>query len=150
MDETLYAIQAAIDRVGANAWSSIRFPDSRRPLRRPTRKIFRSRCTDCLGRSPGVGITILLTVEVTEPYGDMRFTPHPVSFLTHDIILQRYFELGGELHSFLTIIKTRARNHSRDMREYKVTSRGLVIGKRLSELAGLITAVPRNRESPDQ
>jgi circadian clock protein KaiC len=89
-------------------------------------------------------------VEVTEPYNDMRFTPHPISFLTHDIVLQRYFELDGELRTFLTVIKTRARGHSRDMREYKVTSNGIVVGERLRELKGLITAVPQARDTDDR
>jgi circadian clock protein KaiC len=89
-------------------------------------------------------------VEVTEPYNDMRFTPHPISFLTHDIVLQRYFELDGELRTFLTVIKTRARGHSRDMREYKVTSNGIVVGERLSYLQGLITAVPQTRDTHDR
>ena len=103
-----------------------------------------------LGALTGVGVTILLTVEVTEPYNDMRFTPHPISFLTHDIVLQRYFELRGELRSFLTVIKTRARGHSRELREYQVTSKGLVVGDRLTQLTGLITAVPETRGTDDQ
>jgi circadian clock protein KaiC len=84
----------------------------------------------------------LLTVEVTESYNEMRFSPHPISFLTHDIVLQRYFEIDGELRTFLTVVKTRARGHSRDLRAYEVTSKGIVVGKRLSELTGVITAVP--------
>ena len=102
-----------------------------------------------LGALTGAGVTILLTVEVTEPYNDMRFTPHPISFLTHDIVLQRYFEFEGELRRFLTVIKTRARGHSHEMRAYEITDRGLVVGDRLSDFGGLITAVPRKRERLD-
>jgi hypothetical protein len=40
------------------------------------------------------------------------------------------------------VVKTRARGHSRDLRAYEVTSKGIVVGKRLSELTGVITAVP--------
>ena len=103
-----------------------------------------------LGALTGAGVTILLTLEVTEPYNDMRFTPHPISFLTHDIVLQRYYELEGELHTFLTVIKTRARGHSRDMRKYAVTGNGIVVGDRLSDLSGLITAVPTVRNRLEQ
>jgi circadian clock protein KaiC len=102
-----------------------------------------------LGALTGAGVTIVLTVEVTEPYNQMRFTPHPISFLTHDIVLQRYFEVEGELRSFLTVIKTRARGHSRELRGYEVTSNGIVVGKRLSEMTGIISAVPRVREHPE-
>jgi len=102
-----------------------------------------------LGALTGAGVTILLTVEVTEPFNEMRFTPHPISFLTHDIILQRYYELDGELRRFITVIKTRARAHAHDLRAYEITSRGLVVGERLSHLVGVITAVPRKRDSSD-
>jgi len=87
---------------------------------------------------------------VTEAYNDMRFTPHPISFLTHDIVLQRYYEFEGELRSFLTVVKARARGHSREMRSYAVTGTGIVVGDRLSDLAGLITAVPRAVRRPNE
>jgi circadian clock protein KaiC len=77
----------------------------------------------------------------------MRFTPHPISFLTHDIVLQRYYEVAGELRTFMTIIKTRARAHSRELRAYEVTSQGIVVGHALAELSGVISAVPR---TPDK
>ena len=72
----------------------------------------------------------------------MRFTPHAISFLTHDIVLQRYFERGGELHTFMTVVKTRARRHSRELRSYEIGPNGLVVGPALTELTGVITAVP--------
>ena len=150
MDETLYAIQSAVDKVGAKRVALDSLSGLEAALAPVFKEDFLESLYRLLGALTGVGITILLTVEVTEPYNDMRFTPHPISFLTHDIVLQRYFELDGELRTFLTVIKTRARGHSRDMREYEVTSNGIVVGKRLSELTGLITAVPRSRESPDQ
>ncbi len=150
MDETLYAIQAAVDKVGAKRVVLDSISGLEAALAPAFKEDFLESLYRLLGALTGVGITILLTVEVTEPYNDMRFTPHPISFLTHDIVLQRYFELGGELRSFLTVIKTRARGHSRELREYQVTSNGVVVGKRLSELTGLITAVPEPRNSHDQ
>jgi circadian clock protein KaiC len=75
----------------------------------------------------------------------MRFSPHPISFLTHDIVLQRYFEREGELRKFMTVIKTRARSHSMQIRAYEVTSKGIVLGEPLTNLTGVITAVPQGR-----
>jgi circadian clock protein KaiC len=65
-------------------------------------------------------------------------------------VLQRYYEFEGELHTFLTVIKTRARSHSHEMRKYEVTGRGIVVGDRLSNLTGLITAVPRAASRPNE
>jgi circadian clock protein KaiC len=102
-----------------------------------------------LGALTGTGVTILMTVEVLEPYNEMRFSPHPISFLTHDIVLQRYFERDGELRSFMTVVKTRARSHSRQLRAYEVTSKGIVVGEALTGLTGVITAVPEVRGSEE-
>jgi circadian clock protein KaiC len=149
MDETLYAIQTAVDKVGAKRVVLDSISGLEAALAPAFKEDFLESLYRLLGALTGVGVTILLTVEVTEPYNDMRFTPHPISFLTHDIVLQRYFELEGELRTFLTVIKTRARGHSREMRAYEVTSAGIVVGKRLSELTGLITAVPRPVDRDD-
>jgi circadian clock protein KaiC len=150
MDETLYAIQSAVDRVGAKRVVLDSISGLETALAPAFKEDFLESLYRLLGALTGVGVTILLTVEVTEPYNDMRFTPHPISFLTHDIVLQRYFELDGELRTFLTVIKTRARNHSRELRAYQVTSGGIVVGERLNDLTGLISAVPRPRDQDRQ
>ena len=80
----------------------------------------------------------------------MRFTPHPISFLTHDIVLQRYYEEQGELRTFLTVIKARARKHSRDLRRYELTSKGIVVGEKLENYRGVITAVPAPRSRVEE
>lgn len=149
MDETLYAIQSAVDRVSARRVILDSISGLEAALAPAFKEDFLESLYRLLGALTGAGVTILLTVEVTEPYNDMRFTPHPISFLTHDIVLQRYFEFEGELRRFLTVIKTRARGHSHEMRAYEITDRGLVVGDRLSDFGGLITAVPRKRERLD-
>ena len=142
MDETLYAIQTAVDKLGAKRVILDSISGLEAALAPAFKDDFLESLYRLLGALTGVGVTILLTVEVTESYNEMRFSPHPISFLTHDIVLQRYFEIDGELRTFLTVVKTRARAHSRDLRAYEVTSKGIVVGKRLSELTGVITAVP--------
>jgi circadian clock protein KaiC len=149
MDETLYAIQTAVDKIGARRVVLDSISGLEAALAPAFKEDFLESLYRLLGALTGAGVTIALTVEVTEPYNEMRFTPHPISFLTHDIVLQRYFEVEGELRSFLTVIKTRARGHSRELRGYEVTSNGIVVGKRLSEMTGIISAVPRVREHPE-
>jgi circadian clock protein KaiC len=146
MDETLYAIQSAVERLGASRVVLDSITGLEAALAPAFKADFLESLYRLLGALTGVGITILLTVEVTEPYNEMRFSPHPISFLTHDIVLQRYFEVDGELRPFLTVVKTRARGHSRDLRAYEVTANGIVVGKRLSEFTGVITAVPSRRQ----
>jgi len=143
VDETLYAIQVAVDRVQARRVVLDSISGLEAALAPAFKEDFLESLYRLLGALTGVGITILLTVEVIEAYNEMRFTPHPISFLTHDIVLQRYFELDGELRTFMTVVKTRARSHSRQLRPYEITSKGIVVGKALTGLSGVISAIPR-------
>jgi circadian clock protein KaiC len=147
VDETLYAIQAAVDRVGARRVVIDSISGLQAALA-PTFEIdFRESLYRMLGAMTGTGITVLMTVEVTENYNELRFTPHAISFLTHDIVLQRYVEIEGELRRMMTVIKTRGRKHSSDLRAYEVTDKGVVIGEVLKQYRGLISAIPELRES---
>jgi circadian clock protein KaiC len=143
VDETLYAIQVAVDKIQARRVVLDSISGLEAALAPAFKEDFLESLYRLLGALTGTGITILLTVELTEPYNEMRFTPHHISFLTHDIVLQRYYELAGELRTFMTVVKTRARQHSRELREYVVTPKGIEVGARLSDLTGVITAVPR-------
>jgi circadian clock protein KaiC len=147
VDETLYAIQAAVDRVGAKRVVIDSISGLQAALA-PTFEIdFRESLYRLLGAMTGVGITVLMTVEVTENYNELRFTPHAISFLTHDIVVQRYVEIEGELRRLITVIKTRGRKHSSELRSYEVTDKGIVIGEVLKQYRGLISAIPELRES---
>jgi circadian clock protein KaiC len=146
VDETLYAIQTAVDKVHARRVVLDSITGLEAALAPAFKEDFLESLYRLLGALTGAGVTILLTVEVLEPYNEMRFSPHPISFLTHDVVLQRYFEREGELRTFMTVVKTRARSHSPQLRAYEVTSKGIVVGEALTDLTGVITAVPRARE----
>ena len=144
VDETLYAIQTAVEKVKARRVVLDSISGLEAALAPAYKEDFLESLYRLLGALTGVGVTVLLTVEVTEPYNQMRFTPHAISFLTHDIVLLRYFEEEGELRTFMTVVKTRARQHSRELRPYEVTSQGIVVGEALAGLSGVISAVPRS------
>jgi circadian clock protein KaiC len=98
----------------------------------------------------GVGVTILSTVEVNESFTEFPFSTYSISFLTDDIIRLRYVSIDGQLRKILVVIKMRGGNHSKDIREYEITSKGVVIiGGRLTDYQGLITGIPQrlNRSS---
>ena len=147
VDETLYTIQDAVERVGATRVVLDSISGLQAALAPTFEHDFRESLYRLLGAMTGVGITVFMTVEVMENYNELRFTPHIISFLTHDIVLQRYVEIEGELRRMMTVIKTRGRKHSSDLRGYEVTKAGLVVGETLKQYRGLITSVPQLRES---
>ena len=130
VDETLYAIQTAVEKVGARRVVLDSISGLEAALAPPFKEDFLESLYRLLGALTGSGVTIMMTVEVTEPYNEMRFTPHPISFLTHDIVLQRYVEIDGQLRKFATVVKTRSRSRSSDLRLYEVSSNGIVMGPR--------------------
>ncbi len=58
----------------------------------------------------------------------------------------RYVEIDGQLRKMLMVVKMRGGDHSKDIREYEITSEGLVVGERLADYRDLISGLP-NRSS---
>jgi len=106
---------------------------------------FRESLYRLIGRLTGSRISILMTVENNDSYTELKFSPHAVSFMTNDIILQRYVEIDSQLKRVMTVIKTRSRKHPSDIRTYEITDRGIVVGDRLSDYQGIISGVPQLR-----
>jgi circadian clock protein KaiC len=50
----------------------------------------------------------------------------------------------------MVVIKMRGGNHAKDIREYEITSKGVVIlGKRLTNYQGLISGIPVHSDRTD-
>jgi circadian clock protein KaiC len=99
----------------------------------------------------GIGVTILSTVEVDESFTEFPFSTYSISFLTDDIIRLRYVSIDGQLRKIMVVIKMRGGNHAKDIREYEITSKGMVIlDTRLTNYQGLISGLPvhKNRSDP--
>ncbi len=91
----------------------------------------------------GIGVTIVSTVEVDESFTEFPFSTYSISFLTDDIIRLRYVSIDGQLRKIMVVIKMRGGNHAKDIREYEITSKGVVIlGQRLTAYQGLISGIP--------
>jgi circadian clock protein KaiC len=55
----------------------------------------------------------------------------------------RYVSIDGQLRKILVVIKMRGGTHAKDIREYEITSKGVVIlGKRMENFQGLISGIP--------
>ena len=88
-------------------------------------------------------MTIFTTVEVEDTFTVLQFSPYTISFLTDDIIRLRYVEIDGQLRKIIVVIKMRGSNHSKDIREYVITDKGLVIiGPRQTDYTRLSSGLP--------
>jgi circadian clock protein KaiC len=101
-----------------------------------------------VGTLTATGVTVFMTAEVPEGFADARFTSEKVSFITDEIIVQRYVEIEGELLRVMAVIKVRGSDHSHEFRLYEITANGVVVGDALKNYDGIITGVPTLREKP--
>jgi circadian clock protein KaiC len=89
-----------------------------------------------------LGVTIISTVEVEEEFTSMNLSNFSVSFLADDIVRLRYVSINGQLRRMLLVVKMRRSQHSIDMVEYQITSKGVVIGEPLRGYRGLTSGIP--------
>jgi circadian clock protein KaiC len=143
VDETLHTIQALADEIGAQRVVFDSLSGFELAIAPSFREEFRESFYRMAGTLSIVGITVLMTVEVIESFTDLCFSPHAISFLVDDIVLQRYVELDGKLERMIAVIKMRGGDHDHELRRYQITASGLVVGEPLQGYRGLLTGVPR-------
>jgi circadian clock protein KaiC len=144
VDETLQAILDAVERVGAKRLVIDSLVGFEMALAPGFRADFRESLYRMIGALTGAGVTILSTVEVEDKFTEMSLSHYTISFLTDDIIRMRYVEIDGQLRKVMVVIKMRGGNHSKDIREYVITGKGVVvIHPRSTDYDGLTTGIPR-------
>ena len=152
IDETLLELRDAVKRTGAKRAVIDSLSGLELALAPTFREDFRESLYRMMGALTGLGVTVMATVELADSYGDLRFSPQGIAFLTDAIIIQRYIEIDGVLRRAMAVVKLRASQHSKELREYDITSEGgIVVGKALKGYQGLLTGTPavggKNRRS---
>jgi circadian clock protein KaiC len=150
VDEITQEILDAVERVGAKRLVIDSLVGFEMALAPGFREDFRESLYRMIVALTGAGVTILTTVEVEDNFTALQFSHYAISFLTDDIIRLRYVEIDGQLRKVMVVIKMRGGNHSKDIREYVITDKGMVvIHPRRTDYNGLITGIP-TRTGPRQ
>lgn len=87
------------------------------------------------------GVLTLLLMAQHGFVGNME-GPLDVSYLADTVLVTRYFEAAGRVRKALSVLKKRSGRHEDAIREFAVSTRGLVVGKPLSNFRGVLTGVP--------
>ena len=150
VDETMQEILDSIKKMGAKRLVIDSLAGFEMALAPGFRADFRESLYRMIFSLTGIGITILSTVEMEESFTELLFSTYSISFLTDDIIRLRYVEIEGQLRKVIMVLKMRGGAHSKDIYEYEITSKGVVIGERLQDYDHLITGIPTraNRSTP--
>jgi circadian clock protein KaiC len=143
VDETMHSILSAVQKIGAKRLVIDSLAGFEMALSPGFRADFRESLYRMIFALTGIGVTILSTVEIDESFIEFPFSTYSISFLTDDIIRLRYVSIDGQLRKIMTVIKMRGGNHAKDIREYEITSEGVVIlNTRLTDYQGLISGIP--------
>jgi circadian clock protein KaiC len=142
VDETVREIIDAVQEMGAKRLVIDSLAGFEMALAPGFRTDFRESLYRMIGALTRIGVTILSTVEVQEVFTGFSFSSYAISFLSDDVLRLRYVSINGQLRKMMVVIKMRRSPHSIDMREFQITSDGLVIGERLTGYRGLTTGVP--------
>ncbi len=143
VDETMQEILDAVKRLDAKRLTIDSLVGFEMALAPDFRADFRESLYRMIAVLTGAGVTICTTVEVEDSFTEFNFSHYTISFLTDDIIRLRYVEIDGQLRKVMVVIKMRGGNHSKDIREYVITDKGVVvIGPRQTDYARLTSGLP--------
>jgi circadian clock protein KaiC len=142
VDETVYEVAAAVKRIGANRLVIDSLAGFEMALAPGFRIDFRESLYRMISVLTRIGVTILSTVETEETFTSFGLSNYDISFLSDDIIRLRYVSIKGKLRKMLVVVKMRNSQHSIDMHEYEITSKGISIGKSFEDYRGLISGIP--------
>jgi circadian clock protein KaiC len=144
IDETLLELQEAVNRVGAKRAVIDSLSGLELALAPTFREDFRESLYRMVGALTGLGVTVMATVELEDSYVHLRFSPQGIAFLTDAIVMQRYVEIDAQLRRAMAVVKVRSSQHSKELREYEISSDGgIVVGGALEGFEGLLTGAPR-------
>jgi circadian clock protein KaiC len=65
-----------------------------------------------------------------------------VSYMADNVLILRYFEAQGAVQKAVSVFKKRGSLHENTLRQFDITSRGIVVGPVLSHFQGILTGVP--------
>lgn len=150
VDEAMQEILDAIKRIGAKRLAIDSLVGFEMALAPGFRADFRESLYRMIAALTGAGVTILSTAEVEDKFTELSLSHYTISFLTDDLIRLRYVEIDGQLRKVMVVVKMRGGNHSKDIREYVITDKGVeLLQPRTTQYEGLTTGIPR-RTGPRQ
>ncbi len=149
VEETIEAIGNAVAAIGAKRLvidSLSGFELAVAPL---YREDFRESLYRVVGGLVQLGVTVMMTAEIAESYGELQLGPHGASLLADGIIVQRYVELDGTLARLMFVAKMRGLRHSSDLKQYEIGATGITVGGRLTGYTGLLAGRAQRTDADD-
>lgn len=87
-------------------------------------------------------ITSILTREVSKVIGGAETSEHGTSFIVDTIISLRYVEIKSEMKKAVSIVKMRGSQHNREICEYRITDKGILVELPFTAYSGVFSGAP--------
>lgn len=133
-------IREAIDRVGARRVLIDSIKDIE--IATPDKVRFKDYIYSMVNEFKLRGITLMLTSEISELFGNFHLSDYGVSFISDNVILLRYIEIAGQIQHAVNILKVRGAYHSKDICTFEITDEGIRIGGSIHAMGGVLTGTP--------
>ncbi|MGE0161051.1 MAG: ATPase domain-containing protein [Gemmatimonadales bacterium] len=88
------------------------------------------------------GVATLLVGAHQGLIGGQMIAPVDASYLADAVVLMRYYELRGEVHQAISVVKKRGGAHERSIREFRMDGGRITVGEPLRDFRGVLTGVP--------
>ncbi len=131
LDEWFYDLLEVIDRVRARRVFIDSLGDLRRAAVDDLR--FREYLYSLLQRCTHQQISVMMSQETPGPFGIPHLSEEGISHLSDNVILLQFVPRDAQLRRVVTVLKTRASRHEPDVREFKITSEGIVLAGPLTD-----------------
>ncbi|WP_309669698.1 ATPase domain-containing protein [Gemmatimonas sp.] len=138
VDETLADILSSVKETGATRVVIDSLTGFEIALAPTFREDFRESLYRLVGALTATGVTVFMILEAVSTSGEFGFTGERVSFITDDIIVQRYIEVDGALERVVAVIKMRGSAHSTELRRYSISGKGAAIGEPFTKTDGKV------------
>jgi circadian clock protein KaiC len=150
VDEHTEAIKDAIGKVGARRVVIDSLMDIE--IATPDKVRFKDYVYSLVGDFRSRGITSMLTNEIPELFGPLQLSAHGISFVSDNVILLRYVEMGSTLRHGISVLKMRGHQHDKTVCEFEISEEGLRIlpgfGSWISILSGQPQPFQTSFENP--
>ena len=145
VDETLADILASVRETGATRVVIDSLTGFEVALAPTFREDFRESLYRLVGALTASEVTVFMILEALAMSPDMGFTGQQVSFITDDIIVQRYVEIDGATEKLLAVVKMRRSPHSQEFWQYSITASGATMREPLVGYQGILTGIPKRK-----
>jgi circadian clock protein KaiC len=129
VDEWVYDLLAAVERTGARRVLIDSLTDLQ--LASPDEIRFREYLYSLVQRFSRQGVSVFMTSELPDLFQVTRLSEFGVSHLSDNVVLIQYIRDQLAIRRALIVLKTRASRHEPEIREFKITPEGIVLGEPL-------------------